>query len=80
MADLQKTTYEYQITANFSDGDTRVIKVPDPNTNLNADSITSCFNYAVENNIIIGDKTGAPLTEFSEVNKLEKTVTTLDLD
>ena len=79
MANIQKTTTEYHIAMQFADGDTRTLKTPSPNLALNEDSITSCFNYAVENNILIGDKTGAALTSFETVTKHTQTVTTLDL-
>lgn len=79
MADLQRTNTQYHIDLQFADGDTRTLKLNYPKSTLNGDSITSCFNYAIENEILIGDKTGAKLTSFESINKLEKTTTTFDL-
>ena len=80
MADKVITDYTLQISAEFADGDTRMISVDSPS---NAESLgAAVYNlqtFLQNNSVIIGDKAGATFTRFGYANKVTKVSSVLDL-
>ena len=80
MADKITTSEELQINWAFQDGDTRLVKLPNPKPNLTDSAIKAVADKFIQNQIIIGDKTGASLTGVVSAKIIEKTKTTVDLE
>ena len=80
MADVVKNNVTLGLEAGFADGDTRAINLPDPNTAINlVAGISSLEAYTLNNQILIGDKTGAAFTGFKSAKISRHTTTYLDL-
>ena len=78
MANKTKNTSEVHITAEFADGDTRLIKEANPQVNLTMQDLQPIATAAA--GVLIGDKTGAEFSKIKEAFKVNKAVTTLDLN
>ena len=80
MADKTITTTTLQMVAGFTDGDDRTINLDNPNTAIDlAAGVKRLENYAKENQVIIGDKAGAPFKEIKSATIVDKTVIKFDL-
>lgn len=79
MADLQTTTSQLKIDTYFVDGDTRVITLKNPRSNISVSDIQSLESYMHSTNIIVGDKMGATFGKIRSVTSVEKIKIDLDL-
>lgn len=79
MADTVSTANELKIGLKFDDADTRLITIPNPVDDLDRETIEQAFSNVVNNNILIGDKTGASITGLYTAYKDETVRTKLDL-
>lgn len=80
MADKITETKTLTMVASFYDGDTRTITQTDPKAKSELPTlITNFVAYVKENNVLIGDKAGAPFKELTEAKLVTKTVTLFDL-
>ena len=79
MADISKHSYILKIKFGFSDGDTRIINLDNPKTNLQATQIYEVSQYIKENNLLLGDKYGADSAGILTADIVESNKTTLDL-
>jgi len=84
MAD--KTSYSNTLSFEwlFTDGDTRIQKVKNPQETIE-DSQVSALNDLILNGggssptLLIGDKMGEPFRRINKVTKIQQSITTLDL-
>lgn len=79
MADTVKSSSELKITWQFEDGDTRNQTIKDPRNDLTAADLNSFATATKNNNVIIGDKTGAAVEGIISAVTTDKTDVTLDL-
>ena len=79
MADIVKTTYNLVIETAFVDGDTRMITIKNPRSNISQSDITDLNSYMQETNILIGDKDGATFGRIKKVTRRSSTTTYLDI-
>lgn len=79
MADTIKTASEVKYNFNFFDGDTRLVTMDNPRSDLTASDVKQLGAWAKINNPIIGDKGGASCTGIGEAYTVKKTTTNLDL-
>ena len=77
--DTVTSSREGKFNFGFEDGDTRLITVPNPKINLTAEQINDVSQFAVTNNILIGDRAGASTTGIFEAYYEEVTKRQLDL-
>jgi len=80
MADKFTSEKSLQISAEFADGDTRILSVDNPTS---AESIGAAVydlqTFLQNNSVLIGDKAGAAFSRFAYANKVTKNKTVLDL-
>ncbi len=79
MADITKTTNKLSILTSYSDGDTRTITLDNPKASIAASEIDSLNAFIADNNLLIGDKSGANFTAITEARIIETTTKYLDL-
>lgn len=79
MADITKELKTLSIVAEFTDGDDRTITLANPKDSIAAADINSLSAYAAENDILIGDKTGADFVRFKSAKVRNVETTYLDL-
>ena len=80
MADKTTVTTTLSLLAGFADGDDRTYNIDNPNTAINlGNAVHSIGSFCQENQVILGDKTGAAFTEFKSAKLVTKTKTVLDL-
>lgn len=80
MADVIKTKGVLQMVAGFADGDDRTFTVDNPKATVTAAQIQAVSDYAVNNNILIGDKAGANFTGIKSAKKIAQMTKYLDLN
>lgn len=78
-ADTVTSSYDLKVGLKFSDADTRIITIPDPDNNLDETTIKDAFTDIISNNIFIGDKTGATLEGLYTAYRDDITRRKLDL-
>ncbi|MBD3878233.1 MAG: DUF2922 domain-containing protein [Quinella sp. 1Q5] len=79
MADIITTKKVLQNVFTFADGDTRTVNIPNPKDNLTAEQVQAWADFAVQNQILIGDKTAAALTGIQSSKILDVTSTDVDI-
>lgn len=80
MSDIIKSINELSLEQVFEDFDTRTITVPNPNTDINLKSaINDLSSYMAENQVTIGDKTGAKFARIKSAKIKRSVVTYYDL-
>lgn len=80
MADKTKTTTTLSMLATFYDGDTRTITQSDPKPIAQQPALIRNFAQIISaNNLLIGDKAGAPFKEITQAKIINKTVIEFDL-
>lgn len=62
----------------FADGDTRTINIDDPNDSIDAAAVQTWADFAIDNQIFLGDKTGALPTALKSSKKLDATATKMN--
>lgn len=77
--DTVTSSVEIAIDWGFTDGDTRIAKIPNPRTDLTASDIQLLDTWVTNNQPIIGDKTGASSTGILSAVKIEQERRKLDL-
>ncbi len=79
MADTRKETYILKIKLGFADGDTRVINLDNPKSDLQASEIYEVSQFIKNNNLLLGDKYGADSAGILTADIVESTKTILDI-
>ena len=79
MADIVKSASLLNIECVFNDGDTRIITLKNPRSNVSSSDIESLESFMLENLIIIGDREGFDFKKVRKAVKRETTTTYLDL-
>lgn len=79
MADKITTTNTLSVETIFTDADTRTFSLPNPRSDLTSSDITNLSNYLADNNLLIGDKTGAQFGRITKATKISKETTLLDI-
>ena len=79
MADVVKSSYILKIKLGFADGDTRIINLDNPKSNLQASQVHELSQFIKTNNLLIGDKYGADSAGILYADIVESMKTTLDL-
>lgn len=79
MADTRKETYVLKIKLGFADGDTRIINLDNPRSNLKASEIHELSQFIKENNLLIGDKYGTDSVGILTADVVEVAKTILSL-
>lgn len=79
MANKITTTETLKIEAIFTDADTRTLNLPNPRAGLSSSDITALSDYLADNNLLIGDKTGAQFGRITKATKVSKATTVLDI-
>lgn len=73
MANPQVTsTTELKIDTYYVDGDSRLLTLKNPKTNISQSEIASINNMIQANNLLIGDKTGATFGKITTVTRVTK--------
>lgn len=81
MADVVKNKKTLTLVNKFIDGDSRTITLDDPDTTLNLGAkLASISSYMRENNLIVGDKEGAPFVRIDSATIQQQKITHLDLN
>lgn len=75
MADVTKQLDTLSIVAEFTDGDDRTITLANPKDNISASEINSLSAYCANNDVLLGDKTGADFLRFKSA-KVRSVLTT----
>lgn len=79
MADIMTNSYTLKIDTKFVDGDTRMITLKNPKSDISESQITTLNSYLQSHNILIGDKTGATFGKITTVTRVQKQTLHLDL-
>lgn len=79
MADKVKSTYILKIKLGFADGDTRIINLDNPRNDLTAEDVYTVSEFIKNNNLLLGDKSGADSSGILTADIVESTKTTLDI-
>lgn len=79
MADKVTQSYYLQLNASFADGDTRLIKLPNPKANIPEAQVYAVSQLLKTNQIIVGDRTGAEFVEILTGDKYHVKKTEFDL-
>ena len=69
------TTKELKIDNKFTDGDSRLITLKNPKTNITTSEITALEQLIASGNLLIGDKDGANFSHIGTVTKVTKSST-----
>ena len=78
--DTISTRTTLQNVLEFADGDTRTVNIDDPHDSITAADVYDWVNFAKDNQILIGDKTGAALTGIQSSKRIVDTDTNLEID
>lgn len=78
-ANTVTSSADVKINWAFADGDTRLVSIPNPEVGLDAATINQVVEHAVDNDILIGDKTGAEVIGIVQAYTEQTTKTKLDL-
>lgn len=79
MADKITITNTLSVETIYTDADTRTFNLPNPRADLSSADITNLSDYLAENNLLIGDKTGAQFGRITKATKISKETTLLDI-
>lgn len=79
MADKITITNTLSVETIYTDADTRTFNLPNPRAGLSSADITALSDYLAENNLLIGDKTGAQFGRITKATKISKETTLLDI-
>lgn len=79
MADKITITNTLSVETIYTDADTRTFSLPNPKAGLSSADITNLSDYLAENNLLIGDKTGAQFGRITKATKVSKETTLLDI-
>ncbi len=79
MADKITMTSTLSVETIYTDADTRTFNLPSPRAGLSSADITNLSNYLAENNLLIGDKTGAQFGRITKATRVTKETTLLDI-
>lgn len=79
MADKITTSRYLQLNAGFIDGDTRLIKLPNPRAEISEAQIYAVSNVLKTNKIIVGDRDGADFSEILTADTYNVKKTEFDL-
>lgn len=80
MADRVKTSYRLNVVANFNDGDTRSITVPNPKPAADLPALLATFQSLVQSTgALIGDKNEGTFTHLSDAKVLTTTEVIFDI-
>lgn len=77
--DIITTKSTLQNVFEFADGDMRTVNVDDPKDTLTAAAVQEWAAFAVDNQILLGDKTAAALSGIKSSKKINAVNTNLDL-
>lgn len=72
MAYTVTNSSELKLTCNFDDGDTRILTIDNPKSDLDSTTILNLQASMITTQPIIGDKTGAAFTNFSSAKIINK--------
>lgn len=78
MADITKSTYQIKLNIMFADGDTRIVSLDNPQTNL-----TQQLIKAIESSlspVLIGDKNSGTFSAISAAKYVQTSEITVDLN
>ena len=79
MATTVTITQNLNLDCYFVDGDTRTITVKDVPDTINSADIADLNSFIQNNNLLIGDKTGATFGRITKGTRVRKTTTKLDI-
>lgn len=79
MADKITMTNTLSVETIFTDADTRTFNLPNPRSDIASSDITALSNYLADNNLLIGDKTGAQFGRITKATVTSKETTVLDI-
>lgn len=79
MSDTIKSSSDLKLTWEFDDGDTRSHSVKNPKNNLTAADIQTFATATIISKAIVGDKTGAAVTQIKSAITTEKTELYMDI-
>lgn len=79
MADKITQSNYLQLNAGFADGDTRLIKLPNPKASISEAQVYAVSQLLKTNQIIVGDKAAADFVEILTGDKYEVKKTEFDL-
>lgn len=79
MADIVIESESLKIENLFVDGDTRIITLKNPKSEITTSDITDLQTFMRANNVIIGDKYGGTFGRIESVTKVTETRLALDL-
>lgn len=79
MADKITQSNYLQLNTGFADGDTRLIKLPNPKASISEAQIYAVSQLLKTNKIIVGDRTGAEFVEILTGDKYAVKKTEYDL-
>lgn len=61
----------------FADGETRTVNIDDPKDTIAAADVQAWAQFAIDNQLLISDKSGAALTALKSSKKIDATNTKL---
>lgn len=67
---MATTSLELKIDLMFVDGDTRIITLKNPKTNITTEQITELNTLMQTDNLLIGDKAGATFGKIKTVTRV----------
>lgn len=79
MADKITQSNYLQLNAGFADGDTRLIKLPNPKAEIPEAQVYAVSQLLKTNQIIVGDRSGAEFVEILTGDKYRVKKTEFDL-
>lgn len=79
MADTITSAKSLKIEVAFFDGDTRTITLTNPRSDIEESDVRDVETYAVQNELLIGDKAGASITGFAHATVVDTTRRQLDI-
>lgn len=79
MADTYTSTSTLKIETIFTDADTRTFNIPNPKSDLATSDIEALNDFLEDNNLLIGDKTGAQFGRITKATKINSRKTVLDI-
>lgn len=78
MADVSKTIESLKIDSLFVDGDTRILTLKNPKSNITTSEIQELQAFMREKNIIVGDKDNGTFGRINSVTRVSEQRTYLD--
>lgn len=79
MADTIKTTSTAKIDLYFVDGDTRLITLKNPKSDITTSQIEDLQSFLRTSNVLVGDKVQGTFGKISSVTRVMETKTRMDL-